>query len=351
MKKISIPATLLGAMFAQQAVAADAPATLTVGAMVREFLIVTDQDQSATENLNAVGMHNYVRLFAKGKAKLENGLEITTYIRFEAIGRKTEDVDEAYIDLSSAYGTLRVGEKEGWNAQFIGDPAPSAFLTPEERVVGDAFKPRNGTAYADTFSFKRYAGDPLGVQYRSPELHGFQFGLAYHPRTDLAAGPSDRNQANTNAIDASGQYVFKFDGGSVKLAGGYIHVDGKTVPGAEAGQEAWNAGVTVKVDAFTLGGAMLVSTPENGLWERDYTAGAMWTQGPWKLSADYAFLKRRPARTALLRETTGTWRGQLSYKLGPGLEAGLAGFHARQKDAAGQSWDGVGGLVGLKIDL
>lgn len=353
MKKISSTLAALGALFVHHAAAAaDAPMSLNLGATVREFVTVADQDAAAGEELNAVSNSNLVRVFAKGTTKWENGVEASAYVRFEAVGRKTEDVDEAYIDLKTAYGTLRAGEKEGWNASFIGDPAPSAFLTTDERIIGEAgIKGRNGTAQSDTFTFKRFAGDPLGVQYRSPEVNGFQFGLSYHPRTDNGAGPIDRVQLNSNAIDASAVYTVRFEAVTLKVSGGYIHVDGKRAPGISTAQAAWNANVTLKVDAFTIGGTYLDFNPSSGFGEQDATVGVLWAHGAWKLSGDFARMERRPALLAGLYETTTTLRGQVAYKIGPGLEAGFAAFHTRQKDAAGQLWRGVGGLAGLKLEL
>src|SRR4051812_27643395 len=117
-----------GVAVATPASAADA-ITLTLGGRIKEFFFAASQTQAPAENLNSTGMFNDTRISVEGKTVLDNGVSVRAFVRFNAVARQTSDVDEAYVDVISGLGRLRMGEKAGLNTTTIGDPVPQAFLT------------------------------------------------------------------------------------------------------------------------------------------------------------------------------------------------------------------------------
>lgn len=331
---------------AAPALAADA-ITLTLGGRIKEFFFAASQAQAPAENLNSAGMFNDTRISVEGKTVLDNGVSIRAFVRFNAVARQTSDVDEAYVDIVSTFGRLRLGEKAGPNATTLGDPVPQAFLTVDEEIIGDALLPRTGIVLRDGFTFKRFTGNALGVSYQTPEVFGFKLGLGYHPTLTNAVGTIDNALNANNAYDITAGYDGDFAGGTYRIAGGFFHVTSRT--GGNDGVKAWNVSAGVTYGGWELGAAYLKSKPANGLDEDAWTVGALYGIGPFQVSADYRAAKRRAVPLGGVRERVDRTTLQTAYKLGPGIVVGLAGFYADQKDGAGRDWDGGGVLGGIKI--
>jgi predicted porin len=335
------------------ALAADAIA-VTLGGRIEEFFFVADQDHAPGEDLNTAGMFNDVRISAEGKTVLDNGISVRSYVRFFAVGRATADVDEAYVDVSTTFGRLRMGEKSGINSTLIGDPIPEAFLTVDDELIG-GLKARTAIQLHDAFTFKRFTGNALGISYETPEIFGFKVGVSYHPTISpdfpypaFALNPSgtiDGRLMPHNALDASAGYDGEFEGGTYRIAGGYFHLSPRM--GGNDGVSAWNVSAGVTYGGWEADGAYMHVRPENGLVENDWTVGALYGLGPFQLSADYRVAARRAA--ASQRERVDRLTLQTAYKLGPGIVVGLGGFYVTQRDAAGANWDSGGVLSGLKI--
>jgi predicted porin len=331
-----------------QAYAADA-ITLTLGGRIKEYFFVASQTQAPAENLNSTGMFNDTRISVEGKTVLDNGISIRAFVRFNAVGRETRDVDEAYVDVISTFGRLRVGEKAGLNTTTIGDPVPQAFLTVDEEIISDALVPRTGITLRDAFTFKRFTGNALGVSYQTPELFGVKIGATYHPTVTTQVGPINNMLTPHNAYDITAGYDGDFMGGTYRLAGGYFHLTSRS--GGNDGVEAWNVSVGATYGGWELSGAYINVKPANGLSEEAWTVGALYGIGPFQVSADYRDAKRKPFIAAALREHVRRATLQTAYKLAPGIVVGLAGFYGEQTDIAANDYDGGGLMGGIKIDF
>jgi predicted porin len=336
-----------------QVFAADA-ITLTLGGRIKQFFFVASQEQATAERLNSTGMFNDTRISVEGRTILDNGITVRAFVRFNAVARDTRDVDEAYVDVISSFGRLRMGEKAGLNTTTIGDPVPQAFLSVDEEVIADALRSRTGIVLRDGFTFKRFTGNALGVSYQTPEVFGFRVGVTYHPTTTSAVGTIDGRAVPHDAIDVTADYNGDFSGGTYRLAGGYFRVASSTL-GQDGGQ-AWNLSAGATYGGIEVAAAYIASQPANGLDENAWTVGALYGIGPFTVSADYRAARRRPLPLAVLpagvvKEHVERATLQTAYKLGPGITIGLAGFYADQTDAAGASWDGGGVLSGIKIEF
>ncbi|MBL8645257.1 MAG: porin [Rhodospirillaceae bacterium] len=327
---------------------AEEPIKLSVGGKLRQYFFVADQDNAPGQKLNSTGMLTDGEVYFEGKTVLDNGLEVRAVIELETEARNDRNADEVYIDFVSGFGKLRVGEKEGISATLVEDPAPQAFLTTDEEMLGDAIRPRTGITVKDAFTFKRFANDVLGVTYETPAiLPGVKFGVSYHPTVADTEGVFDKATTASNAIDITGRYEAKFTGGKFRIATGYFHSDSRT--GGNDGNEAWSTTVGVTYAGWDVAGSYAVSNPANSRDERSWTAGVMYSIGPYKISAHHMGALREPTPNAVLKEKIDRTTIQGAYRIGPGINLGLVGFYTDQRDATGVNWDGIGMLGGAKL--
>lgn len=352
MKSLAALSAIAAALlWTETAQAADA-ITLTLGGRIKEFFTVADQDARPGEDLSTAAMFNDVRISAEGKTALDNGISIRTYVRAFAVGRENVDVDEAYIDVVTTFGRLRMGEKAGVNASTIGDPIPQAFLTVDDELIGDGVRARTGMVLRDAFTFKRFTGNALGVSYQTPDFLGIKAGVAYHPTPTPAVGTFDRRLGPHDALDFTAGYDGDFAGGTWRVAGGYFLMASRTggsLTGGRDGVEAWNISAGATYGGWEIGTGYMRVMPENGLTESDWIVGVLYGIGPFQISADYKVASRRISRVTTARERVGRGTLQAAYKLGPGISVGLGGFYATQGDATSTAWDSGGVLSGLKI--
>lgn len=342
--------SLIAAALLAPAAAARAtePISLTVGGKLREYFFIADQDNAPRERLNSTGEFTDAEIYFDGKTVLDNGIEVRAVIELEAETRVDRNADEVYIDFISGLGKIRIGEKEGVNATMIDDPAPQAFLTTDEEIIGDAIRPRTGVTVRDAFTFKRYVNDVLGIGYETPAIiGGFKLGVTYHPNiTDQEGVFSAANTAH-DAFDVSGRYEKRFRGGAVHLAGGYFHSTSRV--GGSDGVDAWNASLGVNYGGWDMAGSYAVSNPADGRDERAWTVGLLYGIGPYRISAHHMAATREPVPNAARKERIDRTTLQGAYKLGPGINIGVTGFYTEQRDATGLDWDGLGMLTGAKL--
>jgi len=337
--------------------AADA-ITVTLGGRIKEFFFVASQTQAPAEELNSAGMFNDTRLSVEGRTVLDNGITVRTFARFNIIGNAPTNVDEAYVDIISSFGRLRLGDKDGPNTTTIGDPVPQALLSVDEEIIADALMQRTSIVLRDAFTFRRFTRNALGVSYQTPEIAGFRVGVGYHPTPTPAVSTIDGAFLPHDAVDVTADYTGDFTGGTYRLAGGYFRMS-PSRGGIRAGLDgarAWNVSAGLTYGGFELAGAYMNIQPSDGRDEQAWTVGALYGIGPFTISADHRRAKRQPFLSALLParvfyEHAERTTLQGGYKIGPGIVVGLAGFYAEQQDALGANYDGGGVLGGIKVDF
>ncbi|MDX2224711.1 MAG: porin [Rhodospirillaceae bacterium] len=347
-------AGLAAAGFSENAaLAQEQPIKLGLGGKLRHFFFVADQDELPAERLNATGMSTDAEVFFKGETTLDSGLRVSATIELETESRNDRNADEAYIDFRGDFGRVRIGEKESFNSSFIGDPYPEAFLTTDERIVGEmAVRSRNGIGMTDTFTFKRFVSDVLGVNYQTPDMNGFQAAVGYHPSTDDREGTLDAATRQNNAIDVSGRWQADLDRNTrLRIGGGYLHIDSRKTLAGNDGLAAFNVNVSATRGDWAVGGTYMDVNPANDLDEEDYGIGVLRKGYPWTLSADFTYALRDATPNAALRERTRQVKLQSGYKLGPGIDLGLAGFFVDQRTSAGARFDAVGAVGGAKLEF
>ena len=341
---------LLGGVFvhglAPSARAAEA-LTLSLGGYIHQYFFVASQDNLVGEDINPSGMFGDTRLTFRGRTTLDNGIVVRAYVRVFAEANSQPNADEVYVEVASSLGRLRIGEKAGVNTTTIGDPAPQAFLTVYDEVVGDALISRTGVTLSDAFTFRRFTGNALGISYQAPEVFGVKLGVSYHPAVNRNEGPINNSTKANNAVDFTAGYEGYYPGGSYRLLAGYFHSDSSALE--NDGAQAWNISAGLTYGGWELAGAYMNADIDGQPRERAWTIGALYGIGPLQLSADFRTSKRSRYAGAASHERAGRATLQTAYKLGPGISVGLAGFYAKQKDSAGASWGGGGVLGGIKV--
>lgn len=343
----SLVSIMLAGVLAAPSALAEDPVTFKVGGKLRQFFYAADQDAAAGDRPSRAGMFTDAEVYFDGKTVLDNGIEIRAVIELETEARNDRNADELYVDIVTAFGKLRVGEKEGVNASIIGDPLPEALLTTDEEVLGDALRRRTGITVKDAFTFKRYSNDALTVSYETPALlPGLKLGVSYSPQLTDIEGSFDRRVVEHDGIDVSGRYEGKFSGGGYRVAAGYFKSQSRI--GGVDGNRGFNAHAGVTYGGLDIGGTYAASDPSSGIDDRSWALGAMYGIGGYKISLNQLLARREtfPGREKVARTNL-----QGSYRLGPGITVGLTGFYARQTDARGLKFDGIGMLAGIKIAL
>jgi hypothetical protein len=325
-------------------------------ARARAFLFAADQDQAAAEALKSVNAFANAALYADTKTIFDNGIELRTVVELNAYGsellsgraRNLLRADRIYADVNTAFGRLRLGKREGANATILEDPAPQAFLSTGEDVVGDVLRPRTGLATRDAATFKRLADHAFAAGYETPALlPGVRMGLSYHPTTGTDRRSVGRTGSAKHGVDLSGRYDGRYPGGTYRVAAGYFRSDSRAT--GAVGTRAWNALARVTYGGWEASATYLSSDPLRGPEGDSWTAGVLYGIGAIKVSADYLVARRDPVAGARAAERVKRATLQGQYRVRQGVSVGLAGFHVRQRDSLGRAWDGAGALSGVKL--
>jgi predicted porin len=346
--------------------------TVSLGGRLREYFFVADQDTAPPEKLNTAGQFTEGLIAAEAKTTLDNGITIRAYGRYDIVNHDRQDLNQAYIDIGTVLGRLRVGTNIDANTSYLGDPAAEAFLTADETLVGDFLKPRTGITLRDAFVFKRFTENAAGIVYLSPTLAGFHLGVSYHSATDSTMGTFDTRFHAHDAVDATVAYNGDFTGGTYRLAGGYFHAAATPVhylstlpapasPGsatpsylldfAPAGGHAWNVAAGVTYGGWEIDGAYIDASPPDGLSQKAWIVGVLYAIGPWKLSTDYRQAMRDLAPFGVRGELVNQLQVQAAFKVIAGMSLGVTGFYVDQRAFSGVSYDSKGFLGGIKIDF
>jgi predicted porin len=318
-----------------------------LGGIFTQFLILTDDDEAPTEDLNPVGQFHYSRIYVDGRVNLSDSIYVSAYTRLVVNNVSSVNAEQAYVEVGSPYGQLRVGAQKPFNEQVVGKPAPQAALAVGDEIFSSMIKPRTDIPQRDGLTFKRFVSRALGVSYRTPRISGLQLGVTYFPATNSTEGPVNTSAQPSNAIDVTGSYKVGVMGGSLNVIGGYYRADS---PFSDAtGAKAWNTSLQWGDDRWQVGGTIHKARLRNGARDVAWAVGVLHRMGLWAFSTDYRSSNRRAAKGAPVGEFADRVMLQADYRLGPGINIGVAGFYSEQRDSNNIKWRGKGGTMGIKV--
>ena len=251
--------------------------------------------QDMDEDRSSVLHHVDSEVHFKLAGELDNGLKIGGRIELE--GQTGGDqIDETWLDLSGAWGMLRLGTKNSgryghtWSvfgpnvAHGVSSGVQTEWLVFPKGTGSYAFRRPLGSANPDV------SNDDPALTYFTPRFNGFQISLTHRPEVQNTGGKnivtsgSKEAGSYTNALDGSVQYSGDVGGMKLALMLGAASADG----GAAEDYQLVNGGAKVTASGFSFGGTMAdVEDAKNKGTGTAYTVGASYGQGPWAVSATF----------------------------------------------------------------
>lgn len=362
------------------------------------------------------GIQREAEIYFRGQTTLDNGLTIGAYVQLEAETCQ-DQIDESYIYFSGSFGRVEYGSMDGVAFQ-MGYGAPAAvqgrstfIINKRDWQLGGHSISSVNTAAAQSAG----AQDAEKINYYTPRIAGFQFGISYTPdncettntngggagsvQNGVAAvaaagtiggcnGPQFANNPtqHSDIVDLSVNFVRKF--GPVDVATNFFWTKGN-LEGA-TGNGTLNAagftdgrgftdrkeigfGANLTYMGFTLGGGYRrdnLGVRSNNTDRTDYAVGLRYRTGPWQFGVDYGRAEQgqgiATTTTAGLANTQfafGTRAGDdvherfaagVDYTMGPGIRfyGGLMYFNLDDNlSNPANENNGVMVILGTRLDF
>jgi len=236
------------ALVAAGLLAFGAPATAKVKSSVNGFVTsvfaIGENDDAFDSGANGTGDTGGLNSFEtstdsevhfNASTQLDNGIKIK--VRVELEGEDTSDaagddqIDETWMRISGSFGEFRMGAADlPIDTMILGYAGHGASVGMNHRFhTGNVFT-TPGTVSITNNTSGAITGDANSLSYYTPRVSGFQVGVSYTPD-----GDEDNNaRIDTSADESHGKtiaanYVTKFDGASIAIAGGYSEAKNQTV--------------------------------------------------------------------------------------------------------------------------
>lgn len=306
MKNVLLAGTALVAT-ALIASPAQAELKLDLGGHFSGYVAFVDQDEAAA----AVGFDDYAirrntEIHFTGETTLDNGLTVGVHIEQEIEnGLVSGNNNESYAYFSGGWGRVNFGNEDGV-AYLLQVAAPSADSNIDglrSTVQGFTYEGAGaGTISALDYDHAQFGNGPTDgttaptdrISYLTPKFNGFQAGLSYAPRAELATGILSLAPLAAGFEDlweAAVRWDGEFEGVGISFGGGYSTADNQAAAGAEP--EGWNVGFNLAWNQFSFGGSWLdeedafgggaFGTTEHTTW----VLGAAWDNGPYHVGVSY----------------------------------------------------------------
>ncbi|MGE4063129.1 MAG: porin [Rhodospirillaceae bacterium] len=329
--------------------AAGDPITVTISGRMNEFFFVrddTDDPDAPPQHQNSAGLFTYNRLTIDGRVPLGDGLTARASARFIANTRQPDTMDEVFVELSSPFGRLQLGDRQAVNAGMIESVAPQAFLHMNDEIIASVVPPRADVQMRDGLTFKRYSRNATAIIYQSPRWNTLDIAVGYYPNGDTPVS-AVRRVPTKNGTETSVSSVGSLsEAVRYRVLAGYYQSDLKFSPEKIS---AWNAMFDVFIGPVEIGGTVLEVAPVLGLRELNWAAGAMYFEGPWRFSVDWRQAHRRRERDNSTFDKVERLTFQTSYRIGPGINLGGSLFQSFQRDTLSHVWRSRGAIFGIAV--
>lgn len=391
MKSHLLLGTGLGVLaFASPAIAADGIKLGVGGFFKSAYMVVFDDDGEGDRGneRNTDGLFSDAEVHFTGSTVLDNGLEVGARVELEG-ETDADQIDEAWIWLSGAFGEVRIGsEDEALANACIVPPGGTANFSAFSPNQWGANDDNGGSGFGVSFlgglgSNSVCTGvddrsDAQKVVYISPVFSGFQLTMSYTPssptETHADGGgphlgmPAHFDGDSRHNISAYLTYAYEGEGWSLTAGGGGSwqgHVEQGGVPGPLQPIEErdfYQAGINASIGNFEIGAAFEYY---NDFIERgDVSSDDIWVAGggiaytldAWTFGAQYS---HHESDGKFFGTDVGVVRDRVvvtgNYVLGPGIaidgEVGYTWVDA-DSDVLPEDVDGYDGLelgVGTSI--
>jgi outer membrane protein OmpU len=352
MKKILLAGTAIVGV-ALLASPAKADLKLDLGGHARYYGVFADNDETSTttssDELRSFEFKRDFEVHFQGETTTDSGLTVGVHaeldlgneannagvpsqlpppgspVGFGPFDTDPNQLDEAYMYFSGGWGRVNLGSEDG-AAYLLQVAAPSAdsnidgmrqYVTGVNADVWDD-QLVDGTFGAPGFNMtlgydNAFFRNTDRLTYLTPKWNGFQAGASWAPKQGQGSvdaafsgmSSSDQNVDYDNLWDIAARWDGEFEGFGISLGAGYTSasntggdVGGAPPPTGAFGSDdisAWDAGVTVTWNDFSLGVAVLdytntgVADPAGAVGSdfTVWTVGGAWDNGPYHLGATW----------------------------------------------------------------
>lgn len=348
MKKVLLAGTaLVGA--ALIASPAQAELKLGLGGHFSGYAVYVDQDNDT--GFDSFAFRRNTEIHFTGETTLDNGLTVGVHVEQEI--ENTNVNNESYAYFSGQWGRVNFGNEDG-AAYLLQVASPSADSNVDGlrstinaiRVPGNAVLAGTvalagndlagaGASFALDYQHADFGNAPSDsgknasvdrLTYLTPKFNGFQAGVSYAPRAELATGILSTPQgAFEDLWEIAARWDGQFEGVGISFGAGYSHADDDTGLGSDI--KTWNLGLNLAWNQFSFGANYLDS--DFGTDSRTWNVGAGWDNGPYHLGITYLNGKidnagltyQDGALDPLQTNDAKSWRVAVGggYTFGPGM--------------------------------
>ncbi|PZP57458.1 MAG: hypothetical protein DI586_00035 [Micavibrio aeruginosavorus] len=352
----SILTCLCAAIFAIPAHAAENENgfDIELGGYMKVYGNYTDQDSaSAGPGVNKTGILRSSEIHFNAEKTLENGLKIGVHVEGQADAGDDFDTDETFLYASGDWGQINFGGKDG-AAFLLQTAAPSADRDIDG--VRQQIVPINTTALGvpvgETDYDHNISAKNDKITYLTPLYSGLQAGVSYTPELDASRGNNGNSIDGDDAAPTSDiwdmalRYQSTIEDVKITTGAGYTHATAET--GGAEDRDAWNAGLVLGYDAFSIGVSYQVDDEGSEDDDVSYLAvGGNYKIDKLTLGLSY-YHKEDDVGTEI---DTDRYTGGLSYTLSPGVQFRSSMSQYKIDVAGGEEFDATSAVVGILVDF
>ncbi|HEX2753788.1 MAG TPA: porin [Alphaproteobacteria bacterium] len=322
MKNVLLAGTALVAT-ALIASPAQAELKLNLGGHFSGYVAFVDEDDDTAPNMDDFAIRRNTEIHFTGETTLDNGLTVGVHVEQEVENGNLNN--ESYAYFSGGWGRVNFGNEDGV-AYLLQVAAPSADSNVDGlRSSVQAFTYDIGSTL--DYDHAHFGNGPTDgtvnptdrISYLTPKFNGFQAGVSYAPRAELATGILNLTTLSgfEDLWEVAVRWDGEFEGVGISLGAGYSTSDNQAAGGAEP--EGWNVGFNLAWNQFSFGGAWVDEEDAYGVASTDQTTwvlGAAWDNGPYHVGVSYLD-KEDSAAGADVDSYKATIGG--GYTFGPGM--------------------------------
>ena len=280
MKKQLMATTALVAAGILVSGAVQAKPKLVLGGWFEGIVGVVDDDKTGPGgNHTTIDVHQDSEVHFNGAVTLDNGIKILTRLELEGqSANSTDQIDEAYMDISGSFGAVRIGSEDSVAHLMVSDHQGSWAVQAGQNLqldTGDWIEAPTGHAASTSVRLSLGDADSEKVTYFTPRVGGFQAGFSYLPSFSEGDNgePESVSENPHNGYSVGANYRGKFGGASVGLAAGYT-VMNPTSNGADASDpKGWGVSGSVGFSGFKIAAGYTAEKSLTGETNGGPTAG------------------------------------------------------------------------------
>ncbi len=307
------------------------------------------------------------RIGFQAETVLDNGYKVGTRFEMEL----TSSLDQAYIFMSGPFGEIHLGQIDNvsvflqlYSPEFLA-PAIDTVDYPDFQAYGRS-SVGDGPQFGDS-TFITYDEVSHKLNYISPRIQGFQFGIGWTPDptatfdNSTGEGLQGRNEDDSNGYNVenivtfAANYVQETQGVTWGLSGTYLIGGDKNAPnmtptayniGASASYEGWEIGGTWQQSRDLMINEQDINDAQDDTRIRDkvWAIGLKYAQDQWTTGIAYRS-SRRDDDSSRTDKTNEEVEIGMAYNLGKGLWISgsveyVNDFDAEQTSATLESYNG-----------